>query len=140
MVHLPTTISNNVPGTDFSIGSDTASNVIVDACDSIKQSANASRSRVFVVEVQGGECGYLAAMGGLICGAATTYIPEKGINLDMIQADLKHLVRRYEDERRLKIPHEGRIILRTETGKSWLLFDSNSFSSWWRCLHYERSL
>jgi 6-phosphofructokinase len=57
MVHLPATISNNVPGTDFSVGSDTALNVIVEACDSIKLSANASRSRVFVVEVQGGECG-----------------------------------------------------------------------------------
>jgi 6-phosphofructokinase len=57
MVHIPATVSNNVPGTDFSIGSDTALNVIVDACDRIKISANASKKRVFVVEVQGGNCG-----------------------------------------------------------------------------------
>eukprot|EP00842_Homolaphlyctis_polyrhiza_P001454 jgi/Hompol1/2309/HPOL_005935-RA len=56
MVHLPATVSNNVPGTDYSIGCDTALNAIVDACDRLKQSANASQNRVFVVEVQGGNC------------------------------------------------------------------------------------
>jgi 6-phosphofructokinase 1 len=57
MVTLPATISNNVPGTDFSIGSDTALNAIVESCDRIKVSATASQKRVFVVEVQGGNCG-----------------------------------------------------------------------------------
>jgi 6-phosphofructokinase len=57
MVHLPATVSNNVPGTETSVGCDTALNVIVEACDRIKLSANASRKRVFVVEVQGGNCG-----------------------------------------------------------------------------------
>jgi len=57
IIHLPATVSNNVPGTDFSIGSDTALNAIVSACDNIKLSAAASRKRVFVVEVQGGNCG-----------------------------------------------------------------------------------
>ena len=65
MVHLPATISNNVPVTDFSLGSDTSLNALVDACDAIKQSASASRNRVFVVETQGGMCGYIAAMGAL---------------------------------------------------------------------------
>jgi 6-phosphofructokinase 1 len=62
MVHLPATVSNNVPGTDFSIGSDTALNAIIEACDRIKLSANASRKRVFVVEVQGGSCGYVRVL------------------------------------------------------------------------------
>lgn len=65
MVHLPATVSNNVPGTDFSLGSDTSLNAIVEACDAIVQSASASRRRVFVVEVQGGKTGYLGVMGGL---------------------------------------------------------------------------
>ncbi len=65
MVHLPATISNNVPLTEFSVGSDTSLNALVDACDAIKQSASASRNRVFVVETQGGKCGYIATMGGL---------------------------------------------------------------------------
>jgi 6-phosphofructokinase 1 len=51
-VCLPATISNNVPGTDFSLGSDTCLNSIIDYCDTIKQSASASRRRVFVVETQ----------------------------------------------------------------------------------------
>jgi 6-phosphofructokinase len=59
MINLPATVSNNVPGTDFSIGSDTALNAIVEACDRIKLSATASQKRVFVVEVQGGNCGYV---------------------------------------------------------------------------------
>jgi 6-phosphofructokinase 1 len=65
MVHLPATISNNVPMTEFSLGSDTSLNALVDACDAIKQSASASRNRVFVVETQGGNCGYLATVGAL---------------------------------------------------------------------------
>jgi 6-phosphofructokinase 1 len=65
MVCFPATISNNVPGTDFSLGSDTSLNAIVESCDAIKQSASASRRRVFVVEVHGGQCGYLAVLAGL---------------------------------------------------------------------------
>jgi len=65
MVHLPATISNNVPLTDFSLGSDTSLNALVEACDTIKQSASASRNRVFVVDTQGGQCGYIAVVGAL---------------------------------------------------------------------------
>lgn len=75
MVHLPATISNNVPMTEYSLGSDTSLNALVDACDAIKQSASASRDRVFVVETQGGNCGYIATMGALavspfLCGCS----------------------------------------------------------------------
>lgn len=65
MIHLPATISNNVPMTEFSLGCDTSLNALVNACDAIKQSASASRNRVFVVETQGGNCGYIATMGAL---------------------------------------------------------------------------
>ena len=65
IVHLPATLSNNVPLTEFSLGSDTSLNALIDACDAIKQSASASRNRVFVIETQGGKCGYLATMGAL---------------------------------------------------------------------------
>ena len=68
VVHLPATISNNVPVTEYSLGSDTSLNALVDACDAIKQSAAASRSRVFVVDTQGGKCGYIATMGALAVG------------------------------------------------------------------------
>jgi 6-phosphofructokinase 1 len=65
MTHLPATISNNVPVTEYSLGCDTSVNALLEACDAIKLSASASRNRVFVVETQGGKCGYIATMGAL---------------------------------------------------------------------------
>ncbi|KAJ3062899.1 6-phosphofructokinase, alpha subunit [Podochytrium sp. JEL0797] len=116
MVNLPATVSNNVPGTDFSLGSDTALNAIVEATDCIKLSASASQKRVFVVEVQGGNCGYLAVLGGLASGAFTCYTPESGITLDMLHRDVKHLTSLYQEEQseRQEINGEGRIIFRAE--------------------------
>ena len=91
MVLLPATISNNVPGTEYSLGSDTCLDALVAYCDMIKQSASASRRRVFVVETQGGRSGYIATMGGLAIGALAVYTPEEGIDLNMIQRDIQHL-------------------------------------------------
>ncbi|KAI8375910.1 6-phosphofructokinase, partial [Radiomyces spectabilis] len=109
---LPATISNNVPGTDFSLGSDTSLNAIVQSCDAIVQSAQSSRRRVFVVEVQGGRSGYLAVEAGLAVGANTIYIPEEGINLARLQADVDHLTALYLADDPEK--SEGRVVLRTE--------------------------
>ncbi|KAJ3322827.1 6-phosphofructokinase, alpha subunit [Boothiomyces sp. JEL0866] len=114
MVYLPATISNNIPGTDFSIGSDTALNVIVEACDRIRLSANASRKRVFVVEVHGGNCGYLSTMSALTVGASSSYIPEEGLSIETLHNDVKHLIRRYTEEIKSGIANEGRVILRSE--------------------------
>jgi 6-phosphofructokinase 1 len=89
---LPASISNNLPGSEFSIGADTALNSIVDAVDKIKQSAGATR-RCFVVEVMGHWCGYLALMSALATGAERFYLPEEGITLKQLQEDvamLKH--------------------------------------------------
>ncbi|KAK9449931.1 6-phosphofructokinase [Limtongia smithiae] len=91
MVCLPATISNNVPGTEYSVGSDTCLNSLVDYCDVIKQSASATRRRVFVVEVQGGKSGYVATYAGLCVGALAVYTPEEGINLTMLENDLRCL-------------------------------------------------
>ncbi|KAI7858881.1 phosphofructokinase domain-containing protein [Circinella umbellata] len=110
--HIPATVSNNVPGTDYSLGSDTSLNAIVESCDSIVQSARSSRRRVFVVEVQGGKSGYLAVEAGLASGANTIYIPEEGISLSRLQSDVKHLMALYMDDAADR--SEGRIILRTE--------------------------
>ncbi|THH20722.1 hypothetical protein EW146_g662 [Bondarzewia mesenterica] len=110
MVHLPATISNNVPMTEFSLGSDTSLNALVDACDAIKQSASASRNRVFVVETQGGRCGYLATVGALAVGANIVYTPEHGISLDTLRDDVKFLKRRYMLD--VKGKSEGRIVIR----------------------------
>lgn len=91
MALLPATISNNVPGTEYSLGSDTCLNELVRYCDTIKQSASASRRRVFIIETQGGRCGYVAVLAGLAVGAVVVYTPEEGISIDMLAADIKHL-------------------------------------------------
>ncbi|KAH7907937.1 phosphofructokinase-domain-containing protein [Hygrophoropsis aurantiaca] len=116
MVHLPATISNNVPMTEFSLGSDTSLNALVDACDSIKQSASASRNRVFVVETQGGKCGYIATMGALATGACLVYTPEHGISLDSLRDDVKFLKIRYGLD--AKGHNEGRLVIRNESASN----------------------
>ncbi|KAL3237255.1 hypothetical protein MRX96_048227 [Rhipicephalus microplus] len=68
MCVIPATISNNVPGTEFSLGADTALNEITEICDRIRQSAQGTKRRVFVVETMGGYCGYLATLAGLAGG------------------------------------------------------------------------
>lgn len=113
MVCLPATISNNVPGTEYSVGSDTALNAIVGCCDAIKQSASSSRKRVFVVEVQGGNSGYLATMAGLGGGATRSYIPEEGLRLRDLQRDVDHLKRRFRDDKK-----QGRLVIRNENAST----------------------
>jgi 6-phosphofructokinase 1 len=88
---IPATISNNVPGTDRSIGSDTACNVVCEAVDRLKQSAVGSRNRVFVVEVMGRRCGYLAQTAGIGSGAEAVYTHEQGISLSDLMADVSAL-------------------------------------------------
>ncbi|HET6823281.1 MAG TPA: 6-phosphofructokinase [Anaerolineales bacterium] len=89
---LPASISNNLPGSELSIGADTALNSIVDAVDKIKQSAGATR-RCFIVEVMGHWCGYLALMSSLATGAERFYLPEEGITLQQLQEDVAMLKR-----------------------------------------------
>ena len=98
LIGVAATISNNVPGTDHSLGCDTALNMIVDSCDVLKQSAYAARKRVFVVEVMGGYCGYLATMAGLAAGADAAYIFEKKFTIGDVQKDVAFLARKIAKE------------------------------------------
>jgi 6-phosphofructokinase 1 len=100
MVCLPASINNNLPGSELSIGADTALNNIVDAVDKIKQSAGATR-RCFVVEVMGHWCGYLAMMSALATGAERFYLPEEGIILKQLQEDVNMLKRGFNLGKRL---------------------------------------
>jgi 6-phosphofructokinase 1 len=100
IVCLPASINNNLPGSELSIGADTALNNIVDVVDKIKQSAVATR-RCFVVEVMGRSCGYLALMSSLATGAERVYLPEEGITLRDMEADLAHLVDGFQPGKRL---------------------------------------
>nr|XP_020635342.1 ATP-dependent 6-phosphofructokinase, platelet type isoform X7 [Pogona vitticeps] len=88
---VPATISNNVPGTDLSIGADTSLNAIVETCDRIKLSASGTKRRVFIIETMGGYCGYLANMGALAAGADAAYIFEEKFDIRELQANVEHL-------------------------------------------------
>ncbi|KAM8731013.1 ATP-dependent 6-phosphofructokinase, platelet type isoform 1-T1 [Acanthopagrus schlegelii] len=91
MVMVPATVSNNVPGSDLSIGADTALNAITTTCDRIKQSASGTKRRVFIIETMGGYCGYLASVGGLAAGADAAYIYEEPFDIRDLQANVEHL-------------------------------------------------
>uniref|UniRef100_A0A8B9ILW1 Phosphofructokinase, muscle n=1 Tax=Anser cygnoides TaxID=8845 RepID=A0A8B9ILW1_ANSCY len=88
---IPATVSNNVPGSDFSIGADTALNTITTTCDRIKQSAAGTKRRVFIIETMGGYCGYLATLAGLAGGADAAYIYEEHFSIRDLQINVEHL-------------------------------------------------
>jgi 6-phosphofructokinase 1 len=100
IVCLPATIDNDRPGSELSIGADTALNSIIWAVDQIKQSAVATR-RCFVVETMGRYCGYLTLMGGLATGAERVYMHEEGISLQDLQDDVNHLITGFKHGKRL---------------------------------------
>jgi 6-phosphofructokinase 1 len=100
IICLPASIENDLPGTELSIGADTALNNIVLAVDKIKQTAVATR-RCFVVEVMGRFCGYLALMSGLATGAERVYLNEEGIALEDLLADLNNLISGFNHGKRL---------------------------------------
>ncbi|XP_054621563.1 ATP-dependent 6-phosphofructokinase, platelet type isoform X4 [Dunckerocampus dactyliophorus] len=108
MCMLPATISNNVPGTDLSIGADTALNAIVETCDRIKQSASGTKRRVFIIETMGGYCGYLATVAGLAAGADAAYIYEEPFDIRDLQANVEHLTEK------MKTSIQRGLVLRNE--------------------------
>ncbi|XP_029698857.1 ATP-dependent 6-phosphofructokinase, platelet type isoform X2 [Takifugu rubripes] len=108
MVMVPATVSNNVPGSDLSIGADTALNAITSTCDRIKQSASGTKRRVFIIETMGGYCGYLASVGGLAAGADAAYIYEEPFDIRDLQANVEHLTEK------MKTSIQRGLVLRNE--------------------------
>ncbi len=100
MVLVPTSIDNNLPGTELSIGADTALNNDVWALDRMKESAAASR-RCFVAEAMGRRCGYLAMMSGMATGAEFIYLNEEPLTLSGLSQDIATMRQAFEDGRRL---------------------------------------
>jgi 6-phosphofructokinase 1 len=80
-IGLPGTIDNDIGGTDFTIGYDTALNTAVEAIDRIRDTA-ASHDRIFFIEVMGRNSGYLAMMVGIAGGAEEILVPESPTNID----------------------------------------------------------
>ena len=116
---IPASINNNLPGSELSIGADTALNSIVEVVDKIKQSAVAF-NRCFVVEVMGRYCGYLALMSAIATGAERVYLHEEGITLKDLQQDIELLKQGFQQGKRLGL------MIRNESANS---FYTTSFIS-----------
>jgi len=89
-IGLPGTIDNDISGTDFTIGFDTALHTVVDCVDKLRDTSS-SHHRCSVVEVMGNHCGDLAVYAGISCGAEVVVTPEIGYNEEEILEKLKYL-------------------------------------------------
>jgi 6-phosphofructokinase 1 len=90
---LPGTIDNDIPGTDYTIGFDTAVNTVIEAIDKIRDTAT-SHERTYVVEVMGRNAGDIAMIAGLAGGAESILIPESPFDLDQVLVKLRKGVER----------------------------------------------
>ncbi len=87
-VGIPSTIDNDIYGTEYCLGVDTALNVIRDALDKIRDTAS-SFNRAFLVEVMGRDCGYLAIVSAMVSGAEVCVIPEVGLDYEKVGKRLR---------------------------------------------------
>lgn len=87
-------------------------NTLVNYCDAVKQSASASRRRVFVVEVQGGNCGYVASYAGLVTGSLAVYTPESRVDLKSLREDVRLLRNLFDHD--TGNSRSGRLVVRNE--------------------------
>ena len=85
---VPSTIDNDIVGTDYCLGVDTALGIINSALDSIRDTAS-SFKRAFVIETMGRDCGYLALVSALTSGAELCLIPEQKYDLLKYEEDFK---------------------------------------------------
>ncbi len=83
VIGIPGTIDNDLYGTDFTIGYDTALNTIVQCVDKIRDTAT-SHDRIFFVEVMGRDAGFLAQNSAIAAGAEAAIIPESATNIDQL--------------------------------------------------------
>lgn len=85
---LPGTIDNDVWGTDYTIGSDTAANTIVDAINKLRDTASAHR-RIIIIEVMGRKSGWLALTAGISGGAEYVLVPEVKLDMERMCEELR---------------------------------------------------
>ena len=88
VIGVPGTIDNDLYGTDFTIGYDTATNTVIESVDKIRDTAS-SHNRLFFVEVMGRDTGYIAASTGMATGALSIILPEKKSTYNDLFEDLR---------------------------------------------------
>ncbi|WP_457615769.1 6-phosphofructokinase [Lutibacter sp.] len=87
-IGIPGTIDNDIFGTNYTVGYDTALNTVVEAIDKIRDTAS-SHNRLFFVEVMGRDAGFIALNAGVGAGAEEILIPEEDLGLDRLLESLK---------------------------------------------------
>lgn len=88
VIGIPGTIDNDIQGTRFTLGYDTALNTVIDAIDKIRDTAS-SHNRLFFVEVMGRDAGHIALNAGIGAGAEEILIPEEDMGLERLLESLK---------------------------------------------------
>lgn len=88
VIGIPATIDNDITGTDYTIGYDTALNTVVEAIDKIRDTAS-SHNRLFLIEVMGRDAGDIALNSGIGAGAEEILIPEENLGVDRIIESLR---------------------------------------------------
>ena len=88
VVGIPGTIDNDIVGTNFTLGYDTALNTVVEAIDKIRDTAS-SHKRLFFVEVMGRDVGHIALNAGVGSGAEEILVPEEDLGLDRLLESLE---------------------------------------------------
>jgi 6-phosphofructokinase 1 len=93
VVGVPSTIDNDLYGSDYSLGADTAVNITLEAIDRLRTTAS-SHQRAFAVETMGRDCGYIALTAGLAGGAEVIALPEHEIKPEEVAERLRAAYRR----------------------------------------------
>jgi 6-phosphofructokinase 1 len=88
IIGMPGTIDNDLYGTEYTIGFDTALNTVIDAVDKIRDTAT-SHHRVFFVEVMGRDAGFIALYAAIASGAESVLIPEEVTDIEKLVNDIK---------------------------------------------------
>lgn len=105
IVGIPGTIDNDIYGTDFTVGFDTATNTVVEAVDKIRDTAT-SHSRLFFIEVMGRDAGFIAVNSGIAAGSEDILVPEKDRDVEHLFESLEQSSRRNKTSR-LVVVAEG---------------------------------
>ena len=112
---IPSTIDNDIAGTEYCLGVDTALNTVKCQIDAVRDTA-ASFRRAFVIETMGRECGYLALVSALTSGAEMCLIPELPYDLQAYEARFK---RQLQEGRRYFIAVVAEALKKTDEIAAW---------------------
>ena len=93
VIGIPGSIDNDIWGSNMAIGTDTAMNTNMEAVDKLRDTAS-SHQRAFLIETMGRNCGYLAVMAAIVCGAEVALIPEVPITADEVALAVEEAYKR----------------------------------------------